>query len=170
MLDAKISSVSFNGSLNTGGTASTLVANCTLSSTLGVAVQTNGTRANSSAPVVIGYLVAPVNYFVCGTDLVRLNYDGNWEIVMRSVLPTNNTWAQAKPFSMPWPYSLSFLSSSSDGRRAVSVRLVASNPNFTTTGTASSTVNNRFRGANGDMLLYDIVIWSRMSLFDELVR
>jgi len=170
MLDCKITAVSFSGSPASSGSASTLVVNCTLSSTLGYAISTYGTRSNSSTAAVLAYLVAPVNYFVCGTDMIRLNYDGKWETVMRNVLPTNKNWAQAQPFSMPWPYAKSFLSNSADGQRAVSVRLAATNADYTTNVTASSDVNNKYRGANADMLLYDIVLWSRMPLFDEMAR
>jgi len=172
MVDKKITAVTFSGVAGNSGTASTLVATCTLSGQLGTisAIQTNGTRSNSSTPVVLAYLVAPVNYLVCGTDMIRLNYDGSWQTVMRNVLPTNKTWAQAMPFSMPWPYTQSFLSSSKDGQRAVSVRLAASNADYTTNVTLSSDVNSRYRGVNSDMLLYDVVIWSRMQLFDEMAR
>ena len=170
MLDKKITAVSFSGSPGSSGTASTLVATCTLSGTLGAAVQTYGTRSNSSTAAVLAYLVAPVNYFVCGTDMIRLNYDGNWETVMRNVLPTNKNWALAQPFSMPWPYTRSFLSNSADGQRAVSVRLAATNADYTTNVTLTSDANSIYRGANSDMLLYDIVLWSRMPLFDEMAR
>ena len=170
MVDRKITAVSFSGSPGSSGSASTLVATCTLSGTLGAAFQTYGTRSNSTMAAVLAYLVEPVNYFVCGTDLIRLNYDGNWTLVMRNVLPTNKNWSVAQPFSMPWPYAQSFLSNSADGQRAVSVRLAGSNPDYTTTVTLSSDANNKYRGVNSDMLLYDIVLWSRMPLFDEVAR
>ena len=170
MVDRKITAVSFSGLPASSGSASTLVATCTLSGTLGGALQTYGTRSNSTTAAVLAYLVAPVNYFVCGSDLIRLNYDGNWSIVMRNVLPTNKNWSVAQPFSMPWPYTQSFLSNSADGQRAVSVRLAGTNPDYATNVTLTSDVNNRFRGVNSDMLLYDIVLWSRMPLFDEMAR
>jgi|GEM_PF-2586676 len=172
MLDRKITAVSIAGTPATSGSASTstLVATCTLSGTLGLAFQTNGTRIYSTTAVVFAYLVAPVNYFMCGTDMIRLNYDGSWEVVMRNVVPTSSAWTQAKPFSMPWPYVTNFLSNADDGRRVVRIRLTASNPDYSTLSGASSDANNRFRGANSDMILYDVDVWSRMQLFDEMVR
>ena len=169
MLDKIVTSVNCNGTL-AGGTANTRIATCTVSGTLGVALQTFGTRSGTAAATVLSYLVAPVNYFVCGSDMIRLNYDGNWETVMRNVLPTSKKLAQAIPFSMPWPYNKSFLSNSKDGQRAVSVRLTASNPDYTTDVTLASDVNSKYRGVNSDMVLYDVVIWSRMQLFDEMAR
>ena len=172
MADKKITGVTFSGAAASGTNASTLVATCSFAGTLGISgtLQTYGTRTANTSATVLVYLVEPVNYFVCGTDMIRLNYDGNWEVVMRNVLPTNKTWTQAQPFSMPWPYTKSFLSTSADGQRAVRVRLAATNPDYTSNVTLSSDINNRFRGLNSDMLLYDIDLWSRMPIFDELVR
>ena len=173
MFDRKITNVTFSGAI-ASGTANTRIASCTLSGTIGTVVQSAGTRSTSSSPVLLAYLVTPVNYFICGTDLIRLNYDGNWRVLMRNVLPTNLSWTQAKPFSMPWPYTQSFLSTTVDGRRAVKIRLTSSNPDYTTVSGTNKEVNDasnlRYRGAGADMLLYDIVIWSRMQLFDEVAR
>lgn len=169
MVDRKITAVSISGSLGASGTSSNMIATCTLSAPLGTLIQSAGTRIYSSSAVVTAYLVTPVNYFVCGTDLIRLNCDGNWQVVMKNVLSTNSSLAQAKPFSMPWPYTQSFLSSANDGVRAINIRLVASNAEYATSGT-NSQINNIYRGANADMVLYDLLIWSRMQLFDEVVR
>lgn len=152
----KINSVSVNGSVN----ANTLLATCTLSSTLGVTVTSGGTRSNNSGVLVQAYLVVPVNYFVCGTDLIRLNYDGNWQVIMRNLVPVPPAVAPAlpAPFSVPWPPTVSYLASAPDGRRAVNVSLAASNPDY------SNNVNTRGTGSN--MLLNNVLIWSRMQKYD----
>ena len=162
MLDQRITGISVTGSAGSSGTASTLVATCTLSGSLGVQISTNGTRTSNSGAVVLAYLAAPVNYFVCGTDLIRLTYDGTWEVVMRNVLSADSMAAQATPFCLPEPYSYSPLSTGTDGRRAVTIRMAASNPDY------SNNIN--FRGTNSNMLLYDFTVWSRMQLFDEISR
>jgi len=162
MLDQKITGVTVVGTAATSLASSTLVATCTLAGALGVKITANGTRNNNSAATVQAYLAAPVNYFVCGEELIRLNYDGYWEVVMRNVVSADNKAAQATPFRLPYPYSVSPLSSGTDGQRAVTVRMAASNPDYGN--------NLTLRGANSNMLLYDFTVWSRMQSYDEMSR
>ncbi|XHR29379.1 MAG: hypothetical protein ACFUZC_02215 [Chthoniobacteraceae bacterium] len=162
MVDVKISKVSFAGTAGTSASNSTLVATCALSSTLGTSFSTAGARSTTSSYVYQAYLVAPVTYVVCGTDLVRINYDGSWKIVMRNLLKNDTT--TIAPFSLPYPNDLgvSFLTTSTVGRRAVTVRFATTNPDYSNLQYGTASMSN--------MLLYDVTLWSRAQFYDEISR
>ncbi len=163
MADVKISKVSFSGTAGTSDSNCTRVATCTLSNALGASFSTSGARSTTSSYIYQAYLVAPVTYVVCGTDLVRINYDGSWKIVMRNLLKSNSLSSIA-PFSLPYPNAtgVSFLTTATAGRRAVTVRFATTNPDYSNLPYGTASMSN--------MLLYDVTLWSRAQFYDEISR